>query len=103
MAARLLQKEGLKILEKNFRCPLGEIDIVALDGDTVVFVEVKMRSSRMFGLPEESVTARKLSVIARVGDWYRLNHSELPLLSRIDVISIRSDTGEVKRIKNVTG
>lgn len=58
-AARYLKKQGMKILERNFRSLRGEVDIVAEDGDTLVFVEVKSRSSETYGQPAEAVTAFK--------------------------------------------
>ncbi len=54
-----LKKKGYKIVERNFRCRYGEIDVVARDGDTLVFIEVKTRRSRGFGLPKDSLDARK--------------------------------------------
>ena len=67
-AWNLLKKAGYRFLTKNFRCKLGEIDIVAIDRDTLVFVEVKTRYSRKFGKPEEAVTKRKLRKIKQVGE-----------------------------------
>ena len=58
-AARYLQHAGHSIVVRNYRCPYGEIDIVARDGPSLVFVEVRARSSDRFGTPEESITAAK--------------------------------------------
>lgn len=60
VAADYLEKCGLKIITRNFRVSGGEIDIVALDGDTLVFAEVKTRSSEKFGLPSEAIDNRKI-------------------------------------------
>jgi len=107
LAASLLRQKGYKILERNFRCRLGEIDIVAQDGDTLVFVEVKTRWSEKFGPPEEAVTARKLRSIEKTGQYFRLLHPGLPEAERIDVVAIELDgAGKVTReelIKNATG
>src|SRR4030065_448823 len=69
-AATFLTKEGYKIVERNFRCPLGEIDIVAVDKGVLVFVEVKTRSSNKFGLPEEAVNRRKQHQMAKTTQFY---------------------------------
>ncbi|SDJ17095.1 putative endonuclease [Frankineae bacterium MT45] len=66
VAVRHLQDAGLQILERNWRCRAGEIDIVALDGETIVFCEVKTRSGVGFGTPLESVTAVKAARIRRL-------------------------------------
>src|SRR3989344_7567490 len=88
IALSLLRSRGYKILEKNFHTRFGEIDIVAQDGDTLVFVEVKTRHSRVFGLPEESVGRRKLRHLEKAGQIFRLNRAGLPEAERIDVVSI---------------
>jgi putative endonuclease len=58
-AAEFLKKAGYKIIKKNYRTPFGEIDIIALDGETLVFVEVKTRSSDDYGAPSEAVNQKK--------------------------------------------
>ena len=107
LAASLLRRNGYKLIEKNFQCRLGEIDIIALDGDTLVFIEVKARVGRKFGLPEESVRPWKLKVIEKVGAYFRLLHPETPEAQRIDVVAIELDeSGKVLRqdlIKNAGG
>lgn len=87
-AVELLKKNGYEILQRNFRCKLGEIDIIAQEGDSLVFVEVKTRWSRKFGLPQEAVSTRKLSKIKRVGEFYLLNHPEASKKQRIDVVAV---------------
>jgi putative endonuclease len=66
LAARHLQAAGLTLLDRNWRCRSGELDIVAADGDAIVFVEVKTRSGNGFGTPAEAVTARKLARLRRL-------------------------------------
>ena len=61
IAADFLTKQGYEIIETDYRCKEGEVDIIAKDGDSLVFVEVRTKSSRAFGSPAESVTARKKS------------------------------------------
>ncbi len=73
-AARLLEERGYRILEKNYRCRIGEIDLIARDGRTLVFIEVKYRRTDSFGRPEEAVDARKQRTICRAADYYRMEH-----------------------------
>jgi len=87
-AVKLLEGRGYKIIETNFKRPWGEIDIIAVKDDILVFVEVKTRKSTKFGLPEEAVTPRKIAKIKRVGALYQNLHSELPKKARVDVVSI---------------
>lgn len=87
-AVKLLKQNGYKIIERNFRCKLGEIDIIALDGDTLVFAEVKTRWSTKHGLPEEAVNNRKLNHIKRTGEYYCATNDNLPKKLRIDIISL---------------
>jgi putative endonuclease len=70
LAERHLVRSGLTLLDRNWRCPQGEIDLVLRDGDEVVFVEVKTRSSVAFGHPLEAITAAKLARLRRLaGAW----------------------------------
>lgn len=69
-ACNFLEKKKMKILERNFRTPLGEIDIIAKDKDEIVFVEVKTRSSNKFGEPQESVGFAKQKTIKKVAMIY---------------------------------
>lgn len=104
LACDFLKKQGYKIIERNFRIRGGEIDIVALDGNTLVYVEVKTRTSHQFGLPEESVTPWKLRFLERSAKFYRANRKRLnvPDLERIDVVAIDMTGTEasIKLIKN---
>ena len=90
LACEFLKSRGYKIIERNFRIRGGEIDVVAKDGITLVYVEVKTRSQYMFGTPEESVTPFKLRFLQRAAKFYRLKRKNLnlPQLERIDVISV---------------
>ncbi|HNV86420.1 MAG TPA: YraN family protein [Candidatus Omnitrophota bacterium] len=69
-AAEYLRKLKYRILEKNYRCSLGEIDLVCRQGKRIVFVEVKTRTSSDFGMPEEAVTEAKKRKIFRLAEWY---------------------------------
>ena len=91
IAAKLLQRQGYKILEKNFNSRFGEIDIVAQEDDTLIFVEVKTRWSQQYGRPEEAITPRKLRSIEKTGQFFRLTNKGLPEAERIDVVAIEMD------------
>lgn len=69
-AVRHLRGNGLKLVERNYRSPYGEIDLVMRDGDTLVFVEVRYRRSRKFGAPEETVDARKQRRLRATAEHY---------------------------------
>lgn len=88
IAARYLWEAGYEILERNWRCPQGEIDLIASDGDELVFVEVKTRSSLLFGHPLESITLAKLARLRRLAAaWCRAhpgNHDRI----RIDAVTV---------------
>lgn len=87
IAIRFLKSKGYKILIRNFLTPFGEADIVAKDGDSIVFVEVKTRSSDTFGQPFEAVNYRKQERLRRIALYYLKKNSE-DLDVRFDVVSI---------------
>jgi putative endonuclease len=89
IAADYLRNLGYTVLGTNLRTPFGEIDIVASQGKTLVFVEVKTRKSSALGLPEISITPKKFSHMLLSAQSYLLGHSEATQDWRIDVISIR--------------
>lgn len=93
LAEAYLIDQGLELLERNFRTSYGEIDLVMLQGDQLVFVEVKTRSSDAFGLPEESVTERKKEHLLQAAQQYMEDHPDSQLDWRIDVVSIRKKAG----------
>lgn len=89
LAARnFLEHQGYEILECNWRCPAGEADIVALDGDALVFCEVKTRTSLEKGLPEEAVDGRKRSRYERIAGWYLREHDYTDMPVRFDIIGL---------------
>lgn len=91
-AARELARRGYKILDRNYRCPVGEIDLVARQGPTLVFVEVKTRTQDRFGAPAEAVGYRKQQKIRRVADFF-MAHKREEALCRFDVVSVTMDSG----------
>lgn len=102
-AAQYLEGKGYCILEKNFRCRQGEIDLIARDGDTLVFVEVKYRMNDVCGEPEEAVDFRKQKKIRRVAEYYLLC-SGLPqdINCRFDVAAL-DGSGEIRYYENAFG
>lgn len=88
LACQYLQKQGYKIIERNFRIRGGEIDIIALDGQTLVYIEVKTRTSHVFGSAIEAVTPWKLKFLVRAAKFYKNARKNLPQLERIDVLGI---------------
>ena len=92
IATKYLKKHGYEILERNFKSKRwGEIDIVALEDDTLVFVEVKARIGSKYGHPVEAVTPHKLQALKRTGQYYVMEHPDLPKALRIDVVAIVLD------------
>jgi putative endonuclease len=91
-AARYLEDKGFVVLQTNFRCRVGEIDIVAREGADLVFAEVKTRADLLYGLPCEAVTEQKQKQLARVAEVYLTTHSRAPRIAaarpRFDVIEI---------------
>jgi len=100
LAKDFLKKRGYRILETNYRCPQGEIDIVAKRKDWLVFIEVRAKKSLEFGSPEESITPVKKERMRATAAHYQQTHSKLPLLWRIDVVAVELDqSGKPLRIE----
>ena len=98
-AAEYLKKQGYEILAMNYRCRIGEIDIIARDGEYLVFVEVKYRSSAAGGAPEEAVNYKKQRVISKVASYYLMKeYGTLDVDCRFDVAGILDD--EIRLTKN---
>jgi len=100
VAQKFLKKRGYHIREVSFRCPQGEIDIIAQQKDYLVFIEVRTKSSLDFGSPEESLTQSKKKKLIALALTYANTHQNLPSLWRIDVVAIElDDKGQTKRIE----
>jgi len=100
LAKDFLKKRGYHIKETNYRCPEGEIDIVAKHKDYLVFVEVRTKTSLEFGSPEESITPTKMERLRATASRYRQTHSNLPQLWRIDVVAVElNQKAELSRIE----
>ncbi len=105
-ASKFLTSLGYKIIERNFRKRYGEIDIVAMDGSVLVFVEVKTRKGNIYGLPEEAITPWKINHLIKSMKYYQLTHEKLRSDIRIDVVSITltedDKVEKIKLFKNIT-
>ena len=103
LACRELRRRGYAILARRFRTRFGEIDIVATDGDALVFVEVKARSSAAFGSPAEAVTARKRHTISLMASEYLLRHDVGVRPCRFDVVTVAVEQGRAPRVEVIQG
>jgi putative endonuclease len=92
-AAAFLEKKGLKILARNYRTNKGELDLIARDGEDLVFIEVKTRKNLDFGYPEEAVTANKIGHLIEAAEAYLFEHIEEQSW-RLDVIAIQGIQGQ---------
>jgi putative endonuclease len=103
LACRHLEARGFRILGRNFRCRLGELDVVAQDGPTTVFVEIKQRSGSQHGPGYEAVTLGKRRRMVRAAKLYAAAHglTESPL--RFDVISIDTERPAHPRVRHDRG
>jgi len=101
LAVRFLKKQGYKIIKQNYKTRIGEIDIIAMDGNALVFIEVKTRESIEYGLPFEAVNSAKKRKIRNVALLYLKRLKEIPPC-RFDVVSIyyKQDNPEFELIKD---
>lgn len=90
LAVKYLKKKGYKVIERNYRCQWGEIDLVAREGDTLVFVEIKSRSSSGFGLPQDAVGRFKQEKLIQVAQAYMAEHRlQETIPARFDVVAVQ--------------
>jgi putative endonuclease len=103
IALAFLKKNGYYICETNFRCPLGEIDIIAREERReLVFIEVKTRKSRELGYPEQAVGVRKQKKMSQLALWYLQKKKLADANARFDVIAVTllPEGNEIRLIKN---
>ena len=102
VAAHNLKAQGYRIVQRNWRCRHGEIDLVAQAGDTWVFVEVKTRRGRAFGTPEEGVSPHKLRKLFELGQHDLLANDLDDVEWRIDLVAVELDSrGKLLRCEHV--
>jgi putative endonuclease len=94
LAAELLRQSGLRILDRNWRCDAGEIDIVAVEGRVLVVCEVKTRSTIKYGTPLEAISARKHARLRRLAIRWVMAHGLTVDEIRIDVVGVLMGSGE---------
>ncbi|GAB3683563.1 YraN family protein [Saccharopolyspora tripterygii] len=103
MAAELLERNGLTVLDRNWRCPRGELDIVATDGEVVVFCEVKARSGVDYGGPLHAVGPDKIARIRGVARAWLTERALVGCRVRFDVVSVLWPPGEQARVEHLPG
>lgn len=103
VAAGHLRRAGMVILDRNFRCEHGEIDIVARDGRTLVICEVKTRRSLAYGSPFEAVTPQKAARLRRLAAYWLAHYAMSPPSVRIDVIGVVVPRRGAPHVECLTG
>lgn len=103
VAAAHLNSRGWQVLERNWRCKQGEIDIVALDGAVLVFVEVKTRRGLEFGHPAQAVTAEKLARLRRLAAQWLESSDRRATEVRIDVLAVVLQPSGAPRVEHLVG
>lgn len=102
LALQFLHRKGYKIITRNFSCCLGEIDIIARQGKTTVFIEVKTRSSCAFGLPQDAIKTGKIKHLRRVAQFYIKNCADPDGEFRFDLVAIvLGNKPEIHLIKDI--
>ncbi len=106
IAAKYLTDNGYKIIARNFRIRGGEIDIIAIDGDILAFIEVKTRTSNQFGTGLEAIGFWKLKALVKTAQIYKTTHSNLPEAMRIDAVVVMlnkfNETDSIELVKNIS-
>ncbi len=103
VAARHLVQQGLVLLDRNWRCEAGEIDLVLRDGRTLVVCEVKTRSSTTFGSPLEAVTEQKAARLRRLAARWLTEHGLRPDGVRLDLVGVLAVPGRAPELEHVRG
>lgn len=102
-AAAFLREAGMRIIVPNYRCRLGEIDLVAVDGEEIVFVEVKSKRGSSHGSPEEMITAAKRRRLTKLARWFLMERKWTGRPARFDVVAVdwkRDRAGAVTHYRN---
>lgn len=102
LALKAIRRLGYKKIAQNYRCALGEVDLIAQDGDTLVFIEIKTRRNRPIGYAKEAVTARKRRQLSKVALTYLHANRRQDVRARFDVVAITLGVGEpeIEVVKN---
>lgn len=103
VAAQKLRADGFVVLDRNWRCSIGELDLVCRDGNELVAVEVKTRSGDLFGSPLEAVTPRKAARLRRLLAQWLGEHQVSPSGLRVDVVGVRVPTRGAAQVEHLRG
>ena len=103
IAVKYLEQKGYVILERNFSCKQGEIDVIAYHNNYLIFIEIKSRTSKEYGLPSESVTKTKIKHMIKTATYYLYIHHLESANIRIDVIEVYEKEGKyiINHIKQI--
>ena len=102
VAATYLEAQGMQIVARNWRCARGEIDLIARDGEDLVFVEVKTRRGRDLGLPEQALTPAKARKLVMLGQTYVAEQDLVDLAWRVDLVAVELDSkGKLLRCEHI--
>lgn len=105
IAAQFLREKGYKILDQNNSTKWGELDLIASQGDTLLFVEVKLKTTERYGTPEEMIGKSKLAQIKKTAEMYLLNNPDMAKAFdryQIDAVCIVEETGRITHYENLT-
>lgn len=103
IACDYLMKHGYRIMARNYRCPLGEIDLIAKKQKKISFIEIKTRTQTRYGRPEEAVDTRKQYRIIRIAQWYLKEHQQADCRLSFDVLSLFKPEGDAPAIRFIEG
>lgn len=102
LAADYLERQGHRVIARNVRRREGEVDLITVDGDTLVFVEVKLRRAGRFGEAVEALTAAKQRRLQALAEVYAAEHPELPQTQRIDLVAVElSADGVLRDVRHI--
>ncbi len=99
VACEFLRKNGYEIVEKNYKCALGEIDAIAKRKGRIAFIEIKTRSGPQFGTPQEAVDARKQEKLAKLADWYLKEKKIKEAPVSFDVVAVTWKEGQLPEMR----
>ncbi len=102
LALKEMKRLGYKKIIRNYRCPLGEVDLIARDDDTLVFIEIKTRTGRSVDYAKQAVDARKMRQLSKVALSYMKDNTRFDIKARFDVVAVCLEGGEtrIEVIKN---
>lgn len=103
LAVAELERAGLQVIARNWRCDAGELDIVAIEGSTLVVCEVKTRSSNRYGEPIEALTPSKIDRIYRLATIFRRTHRTSTTEVRYDVVAVMAPRGYRPEVTHIRG